>query len=144
MLLLALTLFSLSLLGSTLSTVQLAHTNDYIIINKESNTNINKCIEDLQSVFDVEDEGTLEDCLGEQITKHEDGTVAFTQPRLINSILEDLDLINEDSTPKPNMKTRDTPALSSRLIGPDPVGEPFNHMSETINLWLVSSTSQRN
>ena len=107
-------------------TVPLACADNCIFTDKESDANIDKCIKDPQSVFDVEDEGTLEDYLGAQITKHEDGTMTFTQPQLIDSILKDSGLINEDGTPRPNAKTRDTPVLSSRLISLDPDGEPFN------------------
>ena len=51
------------------------------------------------SIFNTEDEGTLEDYLGVKIAKLENGTMTFTQPQLINSILKDLCLINEDRTP---------------------------------------------
>ena len=74
----------------------------------------------------TEDEGTPEDYPGVKITKQEDGTMMFTQPQLIDSILQDLGLVKEDRTPEPNTKMMDIPALSSKLIGLDLNGDPFD------------------
>ena len=69
----------------------------------------------------------LEDYLGVKVTRHEDRTIELTTPQIIDSVLQDLGLLNEDGSVKPNATTRETPALSSRVIGPDPQGKPFDY-----------------
>ena len=54
-------------------------------------------------------EGGIDDFLGVNIDRREDGTINFTQPQLINSILDEVGL-------KSDSKTKDIPALSSRIL----------------------------
>jgi hypothetical protein len=42
----------------------------------------------LNDLFAVQDEGDLSDYLGVKVQKHPDGSIEFTQPQLIDSILE--------------------------------------------------------
>ena len=66
-------------------------------------------------------EGDLEDFLGINIQKKIDGTIELTQPHLIDSIIEDLKL-NDDL-----VKTKDTPAASSKLLSRHSDSEPFDN-----------------
>ena len=51
---------------------------------------VNEFIAELKSKFDVTDEGNLNDFLGVNIHRHEDGSIELTQPHLIEQILRDL------------------------------------------------------
>eukprot|EP00978_Attheya_sp_CCMP212_P035308 scaffold152839_cov109-Attheya_sp.AAC.1 len=68
--------------------------------------------------FDVTDEGQLSDYLGVKIERQDDGTILLTQPHLIDQIISDLGL-------KANTKTKDLPALSSKILNRDTNGHPF-------------------
>jgi hypothetical protein len=68
--------------------------------------------------FDVTDEGDISDYLGVKVTHLDDGTMTLTQPHLIDQIISDLGL-------KANTKTKDLPALSSRILNKDIDGQPF-------------------
>ena len=109
------------------TTVLLIYTDDVIIIDKESDINIDKCIQDLQTIFDVEDEGTLEDYLGVKVTHRSDGTIELTQPQLIDSILADLSLLDMHGNHKGNTTAKDLPAKTTKLIGPDTSGPDFDY-----------------
>eukprot|EP00978_Attheya_sp_CCMP212_P017515 scaffold46797_cov52-Attheya_sp.AAC.1 len=69
--------------------------------------------------FDVTDEGDISDYLGVKVTRLDDGTITLTQPHLIDQIIEDLGL-------KENTKTKDLPALTSKVLNKDVNGNPFN------------------
>jgi Reverse transcriptase (RNA-dependent DNA polymerase) len=108
-------------------TIFLVYTDDAIIIDP-TESGINKCIKDLQSKFTVDDQGTIEDYLGVQVTRLDDGSYKLSQPQLIDSILRDLGLLDEQNQVKTNApKSRDRPALQTTLIGPDPNGIPFDY-----------------
>ena len=71
---------------------------------------IEKAIEDIKKAkLDITIEGDLQDFLGINITRKEDGTIHLAQPHLIDQILKDLAL--QDTT-----KPKTTPASSSRLL----------------------------
>jgi Reverse transcriptase (RNA-dependent DNA polymerase) len=80
---------------------------DYGILIDPDNSQIDKAMTDLQSKFEVQDEGNLSDYLGVKIQKHPDGSNEFTQPQLIDSILEDLKLIGHGG--EKSAKVLDTP-----------------------------------
>ena len=65
-------------------------------------------------------EGTLEDFLGVNIERKEDGTIHLTQPHLIDKILSDLKM-NDD-----NLKEKSTPAASSRILSFHSESERFD------------------
>jgi hypothetical protein len=99
--------------------VLLVYVDDTIILGpdeKEMEENIKL----LKGKFKLGEEGDLCDYLGIKITRKTDGTIALTQPQLIASILQDLNL------QAPNAKGRKTPALSSVLLNEDHEGAPFN------------------
>lgn len=65
-------------------------------------------------------EGDIEDFLGVNIDRVDDDTYHLLQPHLIDQILEDLNLLDD------NVKTRDTPAHTTRILGAHPNSEPFD------------------
>ena len=70
--------------------------------------------------LDLTSEGGIEDFLGVNIERKVDGTIHLTQPRLIQSILEDLGLDG------PNVATKDIPMTSSRLLSRHPDSPNFD------------------
>ena len=62
-----------------------------------------------QANLDITIEGDLEDFLGVNIDRKEDGSIHLTQPHLIDSILRDLNLNAE------GVKPRTTPCSSQTL-----------------------------
>ena len=80
----------------------IVYTDDTIIMGPDQKE-IEMLVKKLKKVFNIEDQGNLGDYLGIKITKHKDGTMEWTQPNLIASILNDLGL-REDSKNPP--KTR--------------------------------------
>ncbi|KAG7358422.1 reverse transcriptase RNA-dependent DNA polymerase [Nitzschia inconspicua] len=88
------------------STVLLVYTDDCIIIDKESQHNVDTLFKELSQHFNVEDEGHY---LGVQISMPEQGKYQFTQPHLIDSILEDLALWPQEHKRAPT-RPKDTPA----------------------------------
>ena len=74
----------------------------------------------LGELFDVEDQGDLNDYLGVKVEHLSDGRIKFTQPHLIDQILEDLHLT------QPGTKTTPTPALLTKVLQPDDDGRPFD------------------
>ena len=66
--------------------------------------------------FTIEDEGAVRDFLGVRINRNDDGTITLTQPQLIDSIIEDLNM-------QDNTKPRSIPACSTKLLHKDTDGE---------------------
>jgi hypothetical protein len=66
----------------------------------------------------VEDQGDINDYLGVKLTKLQDGKFMLTQPHLIKSIISDMGL-------PPHTNAKETPALISKPLQPDPNGSPF-------------------
>ena len=108
------------------TTTFIVYTDDGIIFDPED-SKIDKLIEDMKEIFDVQDEGSLEDYLGVQVKHHDDGAFELTQPHLIDSILKDLNLLEENGETKSNAKGVDMPALSTKTIGPDKEGAEFTY-----------------
>ena len=51
--------------------------------------------------------------------------MTLSQPKLIDSILLDLDFLNDDGTLKPNIKTHDPPMQTAEVLRLDKDGDPF-------------------
>ena len=84
--------------------------NDSILAGP-SEREIDQIIEKMRRAkLDITIEGTLEDFLGVNIDRKEDGSIHLTQPQLIDSILRDLNLDND------NVKTKSIPACSSKIF----------------------------
>jgi hypothetical protein len=102
------------------STMYVLYTDDSILAgpNKEE---IETIITEIQRVgLNITIEGDLEDFLGINIDRKEDGTIHLTQPHLIDQILDDLHL-NSDKT-----KAIAIPASSSKLLSRHTSSESFD------------------
>ena len=98
--------------------VLLVYVDDCILMST-MDAAINETIRTLRSSkqnFTIEDEGVVSDFLGVKIDCSNDGMITLTQPQLINSIIEDLNM-------KDNTKPRAIPACSSKLLHKDADGE---------------------
>ena len=73
-----------------------------------SNEQIDKEIKSLQNDYDLTDDGELSDYLGTRFTKRPDGTVELTMPRMIERILDVVEL----NHPNTKVKMHDTPATT--------------------------------
>jgi Reverse transcriptase (RNA-dependent DNA polymerase) len=106
------------------STMFLVYVDDGILIDPDPAA-VEQAMRDLSSKFEIEDEGAIDDYLGVKIAKgKEAGTFVLTQPHLIDSVLEDLKLLNHGQTAS---KTADTPATFENKLHKDVHGEPFNY-----------------
>jgi hypothetical protein len=74
----------------------------------------NLLVKKLGQIFKIEDQGDLCDYLRIKIEKHQYGTLEWTQPNLITSILKDLKLIDRNTKDQP--KGRNTPANSTVIL----------------------------
>ena len=96
------------------------YTDDSILAGPDPNE-IDKIIDDMKKAkLDVTIEGDLQDFLGVNIERKEDGTIHLTQPHLIDQILADLRLDQD------HVKVKTTPASSSRLLSRHSDSEPFD------------------
>jgi Reverse transcriptase (RNA-dependent DNA polymerase) len=105
-------------------TIFLVYVDDGILIDPDPKK-IDQAMADLASKFEIEDEGEIDDYLGVKIEKGtEAGTLLLSQPHLIDSILEDLRLLNHGQTAS---KTADTPAAFENKLHKDLNGKPFDY-----------------
>ena len=74
---------------------------------------------DLQTIFNVSDEGDLTDYLGVNIKKREDGSIKLSQPHLIDQVIEDANF-------QLDTKFKSTPAASTKILNKDEGGMPHN------------------
>jgi hypothetical protein len=114
-------------------TIFIVYTDDTILLGPDKQE-IDGIFKKLDKTFNIEDQGDLSDYLGIKIETKDDGTMIWTQPTLIHSILTDLKLIGEDVKTKgknqPNPKT--TPANSTVVLtdhkeSPDHNKEEFDY-----------------
>ena len=87
-------------------TVFIVYTDDTILLGPDKDE-IDLLVKRLSRSFKIEDQGDLSDYLGIKIERKPDGTLEWTQPTLIQSILKDLKLDGEDikgRQNKPNIK----------------------------------------
>jgi Reverse transcriptase (RNA-dependent DNA polymerase) len=105
-------------------TLFLVYVDDGILIDPDPAA-VEQAMKDLASKFEIEDEGELDDYLGVKIEKGvEKGTFKLNQPHLIDSILEDLKLINHGTKPS---KASDTPATFDNKLQKDVSGAAFEY-----------------
>ena len=77
-------------------------------------------IASLKEDCDLTDDGKLKDCLGTRFTRHNDGSVELTQPKIIERVLEIVGL-----DPKlERVKKHNTPADCNKLFDKDPNAKP--------------------
>ena len=86
------------------------YTDDSILAGPEK-YQIDKIIKEMKEVkLNITDEGNVEDFLGVNIEKQEDGSIKLTQPHLIDQIMVDLKMTDN------KVKIKDTPAQSSNIL----------------------------
>jgi hypothetical protein len=91
-------------------TMYILYTNDSILAGPDEKE-INQIIKDMQKAkLNITIEEDLQDFLGVNIDRKEDGIIHLTQPHLINQILKDLRLDGDTVTKKT------VPASSSKLL----------------------------
>lgn len=105
------------------STLYVLYTDDSLLAGPDKNE-IDQIIDELQkkAKLAITVEGDLADFLGVNIDRRPDGTIHLSQPHLIDQILEDLRL--KATT---NVKSRSTPAASSKLLTRHTDSEPFDN-----------------
>ena len=97
-------------------TICLVYVDDCIMISK-SNENINKLIASLLSgaeKFELTDDGSLQNYIGVEFTRHANGMLEMKQEFLVKRIIEALDLPDMNSTAVPSIK----PSLFADEDGP--------------------------
>jgi hypothetical protein len=95
---------------------------DHSILAGPDQAEIDKIIKEMQqATLDITIEGDLQNILGVNIDKHEDGWIHLTQPHLIDQVLDDLRLNND------NVSEKITPATSSKLLSRHSDSEPFDN-----------------
>jgi Reverse transcriptase (RNA-dependent DNA polymerase) len=103
------------------------YTDDSVIAGPNK-AEIEGVIEDIRRAkLDITIEGDIQDFLGINIDRKEDGTIHLTQPHLIDGILKDLRLDG------PDVKIKSTPAKSSDILrrhqGSEAFDESFDYRS---------------
>jgi hypothetical protein len=100
------------------STILLVYVDDAILCGP-SKSDIQEILDELGALFDITDEGEIDDYLGVKVSRPDADTIVLTQPHLIQQILEDVGM-------KSNTKTRVKAAPSSTILRRDLDGEPFD------------------
>jgi len=90
------------------SIIFMVYVDDGILIGKTS-SEIDGVISKLRLLYDLTDEGQIEDYLGIHVDHLPDGSIQLSQPHLIDQILKDMQL-------SPTAKVKQTPAVSSRIL----------------------------
>ena len=95
--------------------IYVLYTDDSILAGP-SQDEIDQAISDIKEAgLNITVEGDVQDFLGVNIERHDDGTITFSQPHLIDKILQTVRLGTEG-------KNRDTPAATSRIQTQTPRG----------------------
>ena len=83
---------------------------------------IDKVIQQIKDAkLNITVEGDIQDFLGVNIERKEDGKISFSQPHLVDKVLEALFLKNK------NLNAKDTPAASSRILHRHSDSPPFDN-----------------
>ena len=100
--------------------IYVLYTDDSILAGPDKEE-IDKLIVKMREIgLNITDEGNIEDFLGVNIDKKENGEVHLTQPHLIDQIIKDLRLDDD------RVKIKETPAASSKILSEEPGSEPFD------------------
>jgi hypothetical protein len=91
----------------------IVYTDDTILLGPDKKE-IESTYKKLDAAFKIEDQGDLSDYLGIKIVRNSDGTMEWSQPTLINSILKDLGLVDVKTSNHPT--TRTTPSLTTVIL----------------------------
>jgi Reverse transcriptase (RNA-dependent DNA polymerase) len=106
------------------TTIFMVYVDDGVLIDLDG-SKIEEALSGLKSRFDVQDEGDLCDYLGVQVCKHLAGSIEFTLPQLIDSILEDLKLLDHGGSNQ--AKATDTPCRHDSMMNEDECGKEFDY-----------------
>jgi hypothetical protein len=104
------------------STLYVLYTDGRLLAGPDK-AEIDRLIDELQkkAKLSITVEGDLADFLGVSIDRRSDGTIHLSQPHHIDQILDDLRLKGT------NVKSRSTPAASSKLLTRHSESEPFDN-----------------
>ena len=92
------------------SVIYVLYTDDSILAGP-SQREIDQVIADIRKAkLNITEEGDIQDFLGVNIQREDDGRITFSQPHLIDKILGGMGMDSED------LKEKDTPAASSRIL----------------------------
>lgn len=91
--------------------ILIVYVDDAILISPDKSL-ISSEIASLQQDYDLTDDGELKDYLGTRFTKHNDGSIELSQPRMVRRILQMVGL-DPDSD---RTKLHDTPASDTQLL----------------------------
>jgi hypothetical protein len=86
----------------------IVYTDDGIFASPDSKE-VDKAINDMKTLFNIDDQGDLKDYLGVNVEKLPNGDIKLTQPHLINQIITELKLPLKSAN-------RSTPALSTKIL----------------------------
>jgi hypothetical protein len=101
--------------------IYVLYTDDSILAGP-SQREIDSVIQQIKDAkLDITVEGDIQDFLGVNITKQQDGTIQFTQPHLVDKVLRSMSMDN------PDLKPKDTPAASSRVLHRHTDAEDFDN-----------------
>jgi histone deacetylase 1/2 len=128
------------------ATIFLCYVDDSILIDPDSGV-IDKVISEFQErQYTVTDEGEIDDYLGVKTERRTDGTIKFTQPHMVDQILEDLNLLPGQNGGKYEAKTCDTPAQSTTILqwdmGGDAHDEKWSYRSVIGKLNFLEKSSR--
>jgi len=100
--------------------IYVLYTDDSILCGPTTKE-VDQVIEDMKNVkLDITVEGDISDFLGVKIDRRQDGSIALTQPHIIDQILKDLRL------DEPNVATKATPAASSTILRKFEMSDDFD------------------
>jgi hypothetical protein len=107
---------------------------DDTIITASNEAKFDETVANIAKLFNITSEDSVDDFIGVNISRQTDGTIHRTQPKLIQSILDDLGL-------KEGTKTKNTPAMSTKILqqhlnSPE-FNEPWHYRSVIgkLNFW---------
>lgn len=108
--------------------VYVLYTDDSIIAGPDKDK-VNNVIKEIKKAgLDITIEGDIQDFLGVNIKRHEDGKITYSQPHLIDKVLKETFGKNIDK-----VTARNTPALSSKILHRftrlDPFDDSFHYRS---------------
>ena len=93
---------------------------DHAILISPHKTLINIEIKSLQEGYNLTDDGDLKDYLRTRFTKLSDGSIEFSQPRIVERVIQMVGL----NAVLDCIKMHDTPDISTTLLDNDPNGAP--------------------
>ena len=103
------------------NTMYVLYTDDSILAGPDKNE-IDQIIKDIQNAgLNITREGDIKDFLGINIKKLKEGGIEFTQPHLIDQILNDLKMDKEE------VKTKSIPCMVSNILNGGNNEEPFDN-----------------